>query len=141
MWISQNLWRDYVAAYLGIDMLNNVEAYWDYQALTGDNVDASLFYDTTPHNNLNFYPRGATVFGAALSAAGLRLNRVARELWLAPVRGTLRVPLLPLVDWAKMRAPWLTVRSREGVAIAQITERDLLKGLKVHVTGAELETT
>jgi len=140
VWISQNLWRDYVAAYLGIDLLNSVDGYWDYQALTGENADASLYYDTTSQNNLNFYPRGATVFGAPLAAAGMRLNRAAGELGLAPVRGTLRVPLLPLADWEKMRAPWLIVRSREGVAVAQITEPDLLKGLTVRVTGAELET-
>jgi hypothetical protein len=139
VWISQNLWRDYVAAYLGIDMLDNVEAYWEYQALTGDNLDSSLYYDTTHQNNLNFYPRGATVFGAALCAAGLRLNAVTRELRLAPARSTLRVPVLPFVDWQKMRAPWLIVRCREGVPVAQITERDLLKGWKVHVAGAELE--
>ena len=140
VWISQNLWRDYVAAYLGIDLLNSVDAYWDYQALTGANADASLYYDTTPQNNLNFYPRGATVFGAPLAAAGMRLNRAGGELGLAPVRGTLRVPLLPLADWEQMRVPWLIVRSREGVAAAQITEPDLLKGLTVRVSGAELET-
>jgi hypothetical protein len=139
VWFSQNLWRDYVAAYLGIDMLNNIEAYWDYQMLTGDNPEASLYYDTTPENNLNFYPRGATVFGAALSAAGLKLNRLEGELQICPVRGTLRVPLLPLVNWQEMRAPWLSVRSREGVATAQISNRELLGELTVQVTGAELE--
>jgi hypothetical protein len=141
VWFSQNLWRDYVGAYLGIDMLNNVESYWDYQVLTGDNPKASLYYDTTPENNLNFYPRGATVFGAAMSAAGLKLNRLEGELQICPVRGTLRVPLLPLVDWEEMRAPWLTVRSREGVATARISNRDLLGDLTVQVTGAELEKT
>lgn len=139
VWISQNLWRDYVAAYLGIDMLWNVSAYWDYQALTGDNLDAALYYDTTPQNNLNFYPRGATVLGAAMCAAGMRLNRVAGELYLAPVRPSLRLPLLPLVDWKKMRCPWLVVRNRDGVATAEISERDLLGKLAVRVTGAELE--
>jgi len=140
VWISQNLWRDYVAAYLGVDMLNNVEAYWDYQVLTGDNLDASLYFDSTPQNDRCFHPRGAAVFGAALSACGLRLNRIEGELHLGPVCSTLRVPLLPLVDWQKMRAPWLIVRCRDGVALAEITERDLLGDLAVRVTGAELET-
>ena len=139
VWFSQNLWRDYVAAYLGTDMLNNVESYWDYQVLTGDNLDASLYYDTTPGNNLNFYPRGATVFGAPMAAAGMRLNRIAGELQLAPVRGTLRVPLLPLVDWQDMTAPWLVVRTREGVTTARITNQKLLGDLTIQVSGAELE--
>lgn len=140
VWFSQNLWRDYVAAYLGIDMLQNIESYWDYQVLTGDNQASSLYYDTTPENNLNFYPRGATVLGAPMSAAGMRLNRIEGELHLCPVRKTLRVPLLPLVDWREMRAPWLVVRSRQGVTVAQITEEDLLGNLTVHLTGAEMES-
>ncbi len=140
-WVSQSLWRDYVAAYLGVDMAQNVEAYWDYQILAGDNLGTSMFVDASPERDLSFSPRGATVFGLALSAAGLRLNRVAGEVHLRPVRSTLRAPLLPLVDWAHMRAPWLEVQCRDGVAVARITECDLLGDLSVRVTGAERETT
>jgi hypothetical protein len=139
VWFSQNMWRDYVAAYLGVDLLNNVERYWDYQAATGDNWRSSLYYDTTDHNNLNFYPRGTTVFGMPMAAAGLRLNRLDGQLALQPVRSTLRVPLLPLADWEEMRVPVLEVRHREGVALASITNDDLVKGLTVSVTGAERE--
>ncbi|KPK64413.1 MAG: hypothetical protein AMK73_04680 [Planctomycetes bacterium SM23_32] len=139
VWFSQNMWRDYVAAYLGVDMLGNVSRYWSYQAATGDNWRSSLYYDTTDANNLNFYPRGATVFGMPMSAAGLRLSRADGELTLAPVRTTLSVPLLPLADWAAMRIPVLTVRQREGVASARLSERGLLEGLTPTVVGAELE--
>jgi len=139
VWFSQNIWRDCVAAYLGIDMLNNVERYWDYQLTTGENWRASLYYDTTEQNNLCFYPRGVTVFGLPLSAAGLSLDRISGSLVLRPVRSTLRVPLLPLADWEHMRVPVLTVSHREGVAIARISERDLLKGLTLTVVGAELD--
>lgn len=138
VWFSQNMWRDYLAAYFGIDLLNNADRYWDYQTTTGDNWRPSLYYDTTEGNNLSFYPRGATVFGMALSAAGLRLNRLDGELRLRPVRSTLSVPLLPLADWEQMRVPVLTVRQREGVAVARISERDLLKGLQLRIEGAEL---
>jgi hypothetical protein len=139
IWFSQNMWRDYVAAYLGVDMLNNIERYWDYQVTVGDNWGSCLYYDTTEQNNLNFYPRGATVFGAPLSAAGLGLNRGEKELTLRPVRSTLTVPLLPLADWEAMRIPMLEVTNRDGVAVATISERDLLKGLTLHLEGAELE--
>jgi hypothetical protein len=139
VWFSQNMWRDYVGAYLGVDLLNNVERYWDYQAATGDNWCSSLYYDTTDHNNLNFYPRGTTVFGMPMAAAGLRLDRLAGQLALQPLRATLRVPLLPLADWEGMRIPMLEVLHREGVAIARITNDDLLEGLAVSVTGAERE--
>jgi hypothetical protein len=139
VWFSQNMWRDYVAAYLGTDLLNNVERYWDYQAATGDNFQGALYYDTTEGNNLNFYPRGAVVFGMAMSAAGLGLNRAEGELTLRPLRSTLSVPLLPLADWEGMRVPTLTVRNREGVVVARVSHRDLLAGLKLTVLGAELE--
>jgi len=138
IWLSQNIWRDCLAAYLGVDMLNNVERYWDYQVLSGDNLLSSLFYDTTTDNNLCFYPRGAVIFGAPPAAAGLRLNRLDGELVLSPVRQTLRVPLLPLVDWQAMRAPVLTVRNREGVAVATISQKQLLEGLKLTVLNVEM---
>ena len=139
VWFSQNMWRDQVAAYLGVDLLDNVSRYWDYQVACGDNWEGSLYYDTTPTNNLCFYPRGATMFGLAMSAAGMRLNRVDGTLVLRPLRTTLRVPLLPLADWERMRVPILTVRRREGVTVAQLSERDLLEDLQVDVVGAELE--
>ncbi len=139
VWFSQNMWRDYVAAYLGVDMLNNVERYWDYQAATGHNWHSALYYDTTDGNNLNFYPRGVTVFGMPMGAAGLRLNRADGLLELRPIRATLRVPLLPLADWEAMRIPTLTVTHREGVAVARVSHGDLLEGLALRVPGAELE--
>ncbi len=139
VWFSQNMWRDYVAAYLEVDLLDNVSRYWDYQAATGDNWHSSLYYDTTEQNNLNFYPRGATVFGMPMGAAGLSLNRLEGELTLRPVRSTLSVPLLPLADWQKMRIPVLSVRQREGVTLARISEKDLLEGLTLTLVGAELE--
>lgn len=139
IWFSQNMWRDFVGSYLGIDLLNNVERYWDYQVLTNDNWASSLYYDTTEGNNLSFYPRGATVFGMPMAAAGLRLNRVEGEVVIRPVRSTLRVPLLPLADWERMRVPWLKVYNREGVAVARVSDRDLLDDLFLTVVGAELD--
>jgi hypothetical protein len=52
----------------------------------------------------------------------------------------LTVPLLPFADWARQRVPWLTVRAQEGIAVARISESDLLEGVSVQVRGAELET-
>jgi len=139
VWFSQNMWRDYVGAYLEVDLLDNVSRYWDYQVTTGDNWCSSLYCDTTERNNLNFYPRGTTIFGMPMSAAGLRLNRLDGELTLRPVRSTMSVPLLPLADWGHMRIPVLTVRRREDVAVARISEKDLLEGLTLTLVGAELE--
>jgi len=51
VWTSQNLWRDYVAAYLGVDMLSNAEAYWDYQLMSGDNPGCAVFLDGSEHSD------------------------------------------------------------------------------------------
>lgn len=139
VWFSQNMWRDYVAAYLQIDMLSNVERYWDYQLTTGGQESGSLYYDTTEQNYLAYYPRGATVFGMALCAAGMSLDRLEGQLTLKPLRSTLRVPLLPLADWRQMRVPVLTVKTRQGATSARISEQDLLGDLTVTVVGPELE--
>ncbi|MFW6119077.1 MAG: glutaminase domain-containing protein [Planctomycetota bacterium] len=141
VWFSQNMWRDYVAAYLGVDMLSNVERYWDYQVATGGGWGASLYYDTTEQNYLAFYPRGVTVFGMPMCAAGLGLNRLEGQVMLRPLRSTLRVPLLPLADWDTMRIPVLSVTNRQGVAVATISDRDLLEDLTVTAVGLELEPT
>ena len=31
IWISQNLWRDFVAAYFGIDLLDLTDRYWQFE--------------------------------------------------------------------------------------------------------------
>jgi hypothetical protein len=139
VWFSQNLWRDMTACYVGIDMLDNVERYWSYQLVTGDGPNPSLYCDTTPENNLAFYPRGATILGLPMAAGGMQLNRVDSDIHFAPVRNTLRVPLLLLANWQEMRVPWLFVDTRDGVTTARITERELLQNFTIHMTGAELE--
>jgi len=139
VWFSQNMWRDQVAAYLGIDMLANMERYWDYQQMVGENWNAPLYTDTNESGNLSFYPRGTAAFGMSMSAAGLRLNRLESEITLHPIRQSMRVPLLPLADWKAMRIPVLTVTHHDGVTLARISERDLLDGLTLTLLGAELE--
>ncbi len=136
---SQNLWRDYVAAYYGVDFLGKVEEYRDYQQLTRVNSEPDMYRDSTVNEEHRFSPRGVAVFGAPMAAAGLRINRVQEELHLAPLRRTLRVPLLALADWKAMRMPWIIADTREGITCVRITERDLLDKFKVYVIGAELE--
>jgi len=141
VWFSQNICRDLVAAWLGVDMLNNAERYWDYQVLAGSAEDGALFYDSTSGRQRCFHPGGVSIFGAALAAAGLKLNRIENELILSPIRTTLDVPLLPFADWEQRRVPWLRVRQLEGVATARISNRDLLEGLTIEAMGVELEAT
>ncbi len=136
---SQNLWRDYVAAYYGVDFLYKIEEYRDYQQLPDTKSGPALYRDDTGGMHARFHPRGMTVFWAPMAAAGLRINRAQGELCIAPLRRTLRVPVPALANWESMRVPWIMADTREGLTSIRITERHLLGGLKIQVTGAELE--
>jgi hypothetical protein len=130
-WVSQNQWRDYIAAYLGLDMLNNNDRYWEYQWTTGNNHQGSCFYETSCHNNLCFYPRGIAALGVVFAAAGLSLDRAAGHVQLHPLRAHLSVPLLPLADWKNQRVPWLRCSQTLDHKEQAITDDFLLKDLKV----------
>lgn len=141
VWFSRNICKDFVAAYLGIDLLNNAERYWDYQVVVGGTEGGTLFCDSTLSNDRCYHPGGVAIVSAPLAAAGFRLNRLEGELFISPVRTTLDVPLLPFADWERRRVPWLRVRQQEGVATARISNRDLIEGLTLETVGVELEKT
>ena len=128
VWISQNLWRDIAAAYLGLDMLNNIERYWDYEVQQGGSDIPSVFYDTSLTNNLCCYPRGTASLGWVYAASGLVLNRLNGTTEIHPLRDTLDVPLLPLVDWKARRAPWLRVRREGRRRVVTVENEELLEG-------------
>jgi hypothetical protein len=131
-WISQNQWRDYIAAYLGMDLLNHNDRYWEYQWTTGNNHQGTCFYETSYHNNLCFYPRGITALGVIFAAAGLAIDRIAGHVQVHPLRPHLSVPLLPLADWKNQRVPWLMCSQTLDHKEQAITDDFLLKDLKVN---------
>lgn len=115
VWFSQNMWRDAVAGYLGVDIMANIERYWSYQVMQGGSEKLSCFYDTTMQNNLCTYPRGVAVFSYYLAASGLTVNRLDGTAAAgAPLRSTLRVPLFPLGDWEAMDVPFLDTFGGDG---------------------------
>ncbi len=73
VWISMNLWRDCIAAYLGDGLLDQCQRYWRQQAFAngpgGDKANA--FTETSMTNNLVCYPRGTAWFGLSLAQARL----------------------------------------------------------------------
>lgn len=106
VWISMNIWRDCVAAYLGRDMLCNSERYWAQQVFnnTLGSDKPNCFGETSLRNDLTTYPRGAASFGLLLSAAGLTIDRPGDHLEVEPVTVG-RWPLLPLAEWKKGKLP------------------------------------
>lgn len=127
-WISMNLHRDFVAAYLGLDLITpHTGLYWNFElhnnSLWGR---GGCFTDTYGGNFLHYYPRGLTSLGMLAALGGVQYDKVVGKLQVAPVRRPLRLPLVQLADWERMRVPWLTAEGGEDGAEIEISNRDLL---------------
>ncbi|MFW5869224.1 MAG: glycoside hydrolase family 52 protein, partial [Armatimonadota bacterium] len=135
MWVSQNIWRDLAAAYLGIDWIDNADRYWDLQRYIntekyGAFTDVYVYgRDST---SLDYYPRGVAAFGMIDALAGLQFDRVEGVLSLAPVRAPLRIPLTMFADWEAQAVPWLMV-SGDADAPTVSVEGELPEGITVRV--------
>jgi len=132
IWVSQNLWRDYCAAYLGEDLLDLAERYWAFQVWDNSTPHAPGFVDTYGGNDLCYYPRGITSIGVLFAALGFSMDRKAGVVHLRPVRAPQRLPLLALADWKRMKVPWALVSLEEGRVRVKVEGR-IPKGLKVRV--------
>lgn len=109
IWFSQNLWRDFSAAYLGHDLLDNVDKYWEFQKIANTGGSLRLYMDTFGENALWYYPRGLTSVGIFHALLRLQIDGVRREVRIAPLRASLRLPLLFFSDWKNGRIPWVNV--------------------------------
>ena len=127
IWFSQNMWRDFTAAYLGHDMLDNADRYWDFQKImnTGDHLN--LYIDTFGENALWYYPRGLTSIGVLFAALRLKIDGFSKVIQIAPLRKTMRIPLVSFTDWKTLRTPWVNVENGKVL----IENEDLLKDFKV----------
>lgn len=132
VWLSQNLWRDYISAYLGVGLPDNSSRYMAMEQLMNTAGLNKGFIDTYFTNNLCFYPRGITAIGYLFALCGLRVDRtqgVVRLRRSAPY--PCRVPLLPLADWEKEQVPVVVYQlTAEGITGA-IEGGRLPDGLRV----------
>ncbi len=125
MWVSQNIWRDMAAAYLGMDYLDNVSRYWNLQKYI-NTTKRGCFTDVYVYGgdsiSLDYYPRGVAAFGMLSATAGLQVDKITGRVSIAPVRTPLRIPLLAYADWAKGEVPWLDIVAEKdsvGVAVGE----------------------
>lgn len=112
MWVSQNIWRDMAAAYLGIDWLGNIERYWDLQRYINTSkygAFTDVYVYGRDSTSLDYYPRGVAAWGLFDALAGLQFDRSAGVLSLSPVRTPLRLPLTIFADWEGQEVPWLVI--------------------------------
>lgn len=132
-WISMNLHRDFVAAYLGLDLISpHTGLYWNFELHQNSAWGrGGCFTDTYGGNFLHYYPRGLTSMGMLTALAGMTFDRVAGKVTLAPVRLPLRLPLVQLADWREMRVPWLYAEIAQDGADIEISSPDLFEAMGV----------
>lgn len=134
LWISQNLWRDFVAAYVDLDALNNADRYWAWQVAAGRHKPVTCFFDTVG-NNLCFYPRGIAAIGVFFAACRFQLDRVTGKCRVEPLSDRLDVPLLALARWDKHQVPRLSVRRYNQQRVVKVSYQNCLRGLSFKVAG------
>lgn len=118
MWVSQNIWRDLAAAYLGIDYIDHIERYWDVQRHINTRkfgAFTDVYVYRSDSTSLDYYPRGVAAYGLLEALAGLQFDRVRGVVSLAPLRAPLRLPLTMFAEWRAGTVPWLII---EGEAHA-----------------------
>jgi hypothetical protein len=123
MWVSQNIWRDAVAAYFGIDMIDNIERYWALQ-LHINRTKRGCFTDVYNYGSgtisLDYYPRGVAAFALVQALGGIQLDVPAGRVSVMAVRSPLRLPLTALADWNAEEIPWLILERAGAETRARI---------------------
>ena len=135
VWVSQNLWRDYMARYLGMHGGLSAQHYWDMQVMSNTHHQSLGYVDTYITNNLCFHPRGATSFGALLAGPRLIIDRLSAGgvyITVEPDRThPQRWPLLPLADWKAGKIPVCVVDDRGRVTIESRVDPVVIHGESV----------
>ncbi|MBN1964157.1 MAG: DUF4965 domain-containing protein, partial [Anaerolineae bacterium] len=124
-WLTQNLWRDCVAAYLGLDPTGRLPRYLghgeyvSYEDTTILEVANELMvvpgavagheYAGQRHVYplVDGHPRPACGFGLLYALAGVQCDALDGRLSFAPVAFPLRIALTHLADWPRERIPWV----------------------------------
>ena len=122
LWVSQNLWRDMVAGYLGEDLFHLADRYWAFEVFENTTGRGGCFIDTYGNNWLSYYPRGTAILGYPYAMAGVVIDRASRTVHCRPARVPSRVPLLTLADWRRGRIPYLNVRVVNGRVRAELEQ-------------------
>ena len=122
VWVSQNLWRDHLGAYLGLSWPPYLaQRYWDMQVMSNTHLQSLGFVDCYIGNNLSFFPRGVTSIGYLLAQPRLVIDRLHEEgpkISVDPDRHiNQRLPLLPLADWKAGKIPVCVVDATGRVTI------------------------
>jgi hypothetical protein len=127
-WLTQNLWRDSIAAYLGVDYTHHLRRYLGHgeyvsyedttilevanelMVVAGASAAHTSVGETHAHPLIDGHPRPACGFGLLYALAGVQADAVDRRLSCAPLLFPLKIALTHLADWQGERLVWLTFR-------------------------------
>ena len=132
-WVSQNMWRDLIGLYLGIDTLGNARRYRDFE-LSRNAWDTGAFTDVYRYGrhlvDLDRYPRGIAALGYLYAVAGVAINKVSGKLKICPQRTMLNIPLVSEADWKRMRLPWVRLTPEDAWTEFEISDFACLSGFR-----------
>ncbi len=133
IWISQNLWRDHLGLYLGMDWPPFLaQRYWDMQVMSNTHRQSLGYVDTYINNKLSFYPRGVASVGYLLASPRLVIDRLAPGGERVSIEPTTtlpqRWPLLPLADWPAGRVPVCVVDECGNIRIEGEIDPIIVRG-------------
>jgi hypothetical protein len=139
LWISQNIWKDITAAYLGLDMIGHASKYWDYELYENAQGIGGCFVDAPPRAHLNYYPRGIASIGLLYALAGVQTDLPNKTIGFNPPRVPCRVPLLGMADWETGSVPWVIGSLDNGVVRMAVENGHLLRDYRITLYGAPYE--
>jgi len=132
IWVSQNIWREQIARYLGTGGPGLDQLYWDMQVMSNTDDRSLAFTDTYIDSSLTFTPRGVTSFGFLLAGPRLVIDRLApggQRFTVDPDRHyPQRWPLLPLADWKAVKVPVCVVQNNGKVFIEGEADPVIVRG-------------
>ncbi|MCK7485581.1 MAG: DUF4965 domain-containing protein [Bacillus subtilis] len=133
VWISQNIWRDLCAGYLGVDLTANIQKYWAFERYENQGARGGCFIDTYGWNKLNYYPRGITAIGYLAAIGGLSVDGIAKVVRLRPAKVPLTVLLLPFADWSTGVVPKAVFTLEDGNVHVRFEHPERLEGYQIIV--------
>lgn len=125
-WLTQNLWRDSIAAYLGVDLSNNLQRYLGHgeyvsyedttilevanelMVVPGATAEHSYANETHAYPMVDGHPRPACSFGLLYALAGVQFDTLSGKLVFQPVNFPLKIALTHLADWENEQIPWVS---------------------------------
>lgn len=133
LWVSQNIWRDIVGLYLGVETLENSLKYWEFER--DQNIwKGGAFTDIYRYGfhlmDLYRYPRGLASFGYLYAVGGVSVDVVEGKLKIASPLTSFKIPLTLGADGERLRVPWLILKNSPQETEFQITRLDKLTQFK-----------